>query len=270
MRRNRVLAVAALCLVLAVAAGCGGTNAAKTSKAEDSIYEVSALSVLKAGVYDGQVTVKELKTHGGFGLGTYEGLDGEMVVLDGVVYRIGVDGVPEVPADTMLVPWASVTKFSDELDGSASAKATMADLTAYLDTLIPTKNTFYAVRIHGEFASVKARSEPRQSKPYQPLAQVLQGQKIFPLTNVTGTLVGIRSPEYTDGVNQPGYHFHFITDDRKAGGHVLDLSLKSGTIQIDQDRDLQMALPDSKEFDDATPVLTPATPSTTGTSPSHP
>ena len=69
------------------------------------VYQVSTISSLLAGGYDGDTTVGHLLRHGGFGLGTFNGVDGEMMVLDGRVYRGTVDGRAHAVAATALTPF---------------------------------------------------------------------------------------------------------------------------------------------------------------------
>ena len=92
----------------------------------------------------------------------------------------------------------------------------------------PPKTCFYAVMIQGEFSYVKTRSVPAQEKPYPPLAEVTKNQPTFEFTDVTGTMVGFRCPPYVTGINVPGYHLHFLTDDRTAGGHLLEFTVAPG------------------------------------------
>jgi acetolactate decarboxylase len=269
--RVRLPLVAALLAAVLLAAGCGSTGLSGGVKASstDTLYQVSTLSALKSGAYDGLVTCASLKQEGDFGLGTFEALDGEMVVLDGKVWRVGVDGVPRVAPDSKLTPFAAVTEFKADLTGTVGAQPTMAALCAKIDSMLPTTNIFYGVKVEGTFPAIQVRSEPAQKKPYPPLAVALEGQKVFNLINVKGTLVGLRCPDYARDINQAGYHFHFLTDDRKAGGHVLALSIASGSVFLDEDHGLEMALPDSKEFYQATPVLA-TTPASKGSAPTHP
>lgn len=62
------------------------------SKRIDKIIHYSTIDAMRNGVYKGSLTVKELKINGDFGLGTYNRLDGEMVVLNGVFYRVKSNG----------------------------------------------------------------------------------------------------------------------------------------------------------------------------------
>jgi len=117
-----------------------------------------------------------------------------------------------------------------------------------LDALLPTENIFYAIKVDGVFDYVKARSVPKQDKPYPPLAEAIKDQSVFEFNDVGGTIVGFRCPEYVDGTNVPGYHFHFITEDRQAGGHLLECRLQNVTVQIDYTSRFYMVLPESNDF----------------------
>ncbi|MGI5834962.1 MAG: acetolactate decarboxylase [Chloroflexota bacterium] len=109
-------------------------------------------------------------------------------------------------------------------------------------------NLPYAIRVEGEFSYMKARSVPSQVKPYPKLVEVTDTQPTFKYHDVRGTLVGFRLPSYMEGVNVPGYHFHFLTEDAKAGGHLLELQLDKGRIEIDYLSDFRMELPRTEEF----------------------
>ena len=117
-----------------------------------------------------------------------------------------------------------------------------------LDRALPSSNLFYAVRADGEFAYVKTRSVPKQQKPYRPLVDVAKNQAVFEFHRVKGTLVGFRCPPFVKGINVPGYHFHFLTDDRKGGGHVLDLRVIGLDVALDPSDSIYMTLPQGADF----------------------
>jgi acetolactate decarboxylase len=121
-------------------------------------------------------------------------------------------------------------------------------LQQYVDTLVPTDNIFYAIKINGLFKYIKTRSIPRQEKPYPPLVEVTEKQTTFEFNDIEGTMVGFKSPSYVTGINVAGYHLHFITKDRKAGGHLLECITQSGTIEIDNTLEVLLVLPDNEEF----------------------
>ncbi len=220
----------------------------RESGTRDTLYQVSTIDALLEGLYDGDVTFKELKTHGDLGIGTFDRLDGEMICLDGKFYKVRVDGKVYDVSDEETTPFASVTFFSPDAVAEVSDLASIEQLKEWLDTLIPSKNMFYAVKIEGTFGYVKTRSVPAQEKPYPLLMEVSKGQTIFEFENVKGTLLGFRCPPYVKGVNVPGYHLHFITEDRSAGGHLLECSIDSATAELDTTSDFYMVLPDNEDF----------------------
>lgn len=229
--------------------GINEDNEDKTRGNEiDVLYQISTIDALLQGVYDGVFSVAELETHGDFGIGTFDGLEGEMLALDGDYYQIKTDGIAYPVSGEMLTPFATVTYFEADENFRIEKPANLTELEAFLDLNLPSKNLFYAVRIDGNFSYVKARSVPRQEKPYPKLADAVSTQSIFEFENISGTLVGFRTPEYVKGVNVPGYHLHFITADRSAGGHVLDLEMENGNVALDITGAFFMELPVSEDF----------------------
>ena len=75
------------------------------------VYQTSTMGALLQGVYDGEVTIRELLHHGDFGVGTFNRLDGEMVVLDGVCYQLRSDGSATIADPEQKTPFAAVTWF---------------------------------------------------------------------------------------------------------------------------------------------------------------
>ncbi len=117
-----------------------------------------------------------------------------------------------------------------------------------LDGLIANRNLFYAIRLDGTFSYVKTRSVPRQVKPYPPLAEAVKNQSVFEMRQGRGTVAGFYCPPYVQGLNVPGYHLHFVTDDRRQGGHLLECGLQEGTVQMDSVREFHLTLPAGGDF----------------------
>ena len=241
MKSRRAL-VLALCLAFCLAAGA--LQAAEPRQ----LFQTSTLQALMAGVYDGDLTFQALARHGDFGLGTFDALDGEMIALDGTFYQIKADGRVSPVAGSMTTPFAEVTFFKAGRTHMIEAPLNYQQLLDYIDRLLPSPNLPYAIRIEGRFTSVKTRSIPRQQKPYPPLAQAAAKQAVFELANVKGVIVAFRHPAYLAGVNMPGYHCHFITADRRAGGHLLDCRVEGATVAVDALPNFFLRLPDNQEF----------------------
>ncbi len=239
-QKIRMVGAAALTLALMLLAGC----AAKP----EGITQFNTIDSLLAGVYDGSETLDSLRRSGDFGIGTFDRLDGEMALIDGVFYQVRADGRVVRPAGTVSTPFASVLFFRPELAREASS-LDYAGARRLIDGLAPNQNGFVAVMIRGEFKSVHTRSVPAQAKPYRPLAEVTRNQPEFQLKNVRGTVVGFRLPPYVKGINVPGYHLHFIADDASGGGHLLNFELEQGTVELQNVYQLTLLLPrDSAAF----------------------
>ncbi len=248
--------LAYLCLLLALA--FLSPPAAQAGSESGIIYQTSTIGALMAGVYDGGVTFRELKRHGDLGLGTFNALDGEMVALDGKFYQVKSDGVAYPVPDNLKTPFADVIFFRADKVAALAAPKTFAELQKYLDGLLPSPNIFYAVKITGRFKQVKTRSVARQNRPYPPLAEAVQRQATFEFQGAQGTMVGFWCPAYAAGLNVPGYHLHFLTADKKAGGHVLDCETNNVKIEIAYAPRFYLALPGDTDFYrvDLSPVKT--------------
>ena len=217
------------------------------SSKENTLLQVSTLDALLRGLYGASYSVADLKENGDFGVGTYEGLDGEMIALDGRFYQMHANGVMTEAADDDRVPFAAIVKFKPDVRFTAR-NVTQTQLGELIDSLIPTKNHFYAIRVHGVFRDVTTRAIAKQFLPYRPLPELIPGQSVFNYANIAGTAVGIRSPAFVTGLNQVGHHFHWISDDRKSGGHALAFTTGDVTLEIQQIRRHSIWLPDDEPF----------------------
>jgi acetolactate decarboxylase len=211
------------------------------------IYQVSTINALLEGVFDGDMSYGALKAHGDFGIGTFNGLDGEMIAFDGRFRQIRSNGHAYPVPDDACTPFATVLFFAPKIEEDLAGPLDFAAFKRLLDTKVTSSNLFCAIRVDGTFGSVSTRSMPRQSKPYPPLVEVAEHQPEFDLSNVEGTLAGFRFPDFASGMNVPGYHLHFLSRDER-GGHVLDFELGHGRLAIDTESDLHIELPTDPDF----------------------
>lgn len=218
------------------------------AQSSDNIYQVSTINALLDGIYDGSESYKKIKLNGDFGIGTFNGLFGEMLALDGEFYQIQADGKLYEVSDEMLSPFATVVFFKSDFDNELKKALDYKELQKMISNDLPSKNLFYAIKITGKFKYMKTRSVPKQDRPYPSLVEVVKKQPIFEFNDIEGTMVGFYCPEYAKGVNVPGYHFHFITEDKQGGGHILELKTDSGKIEIDSKHNFSMSLPNNVEF----------------------
>jgi len=215
---------------------------------KDTIFQYSTINALLEGYYDGDLTLRNASKYGDFGIGTFNNLDGEMIFLDNKFYQIKSDGNVYEINESSMTPFIAVTNFEIDKKVEINKNFNFKELEDYIDSLLPGDNIPYAIKVKGSFDKMKVRSVPKQSKPYKKLVEIVKNQPVFELSNTTGTIIGFKLPKYVNNINVAGYHFHFITDDKKKGGHVLDFQLKNGIIEIDYTYDFYMIIPQSDDF----------------------
>ena len=223
-----------------------------------ALFQTSTIEALLDGKYDGDVTFAELADRGDFGLGTLDALDGEMVALDGEFYQIRADGRAYRVDGRSKTPFAVVTFFEPDPPRALDAPTDLAGLCSQIDDVFDDAAAPCAVRVDARFEHVKTRSVPRQRTPYPPLAAVVEHQPTFEFGDVTGSLVGFRFPDQARGLNVPGYHLHFITEDRRAGGHLLACRISHGELRVDRETDLSLELPAGVSVPDPSAVQSDA------------
>lgn len=212
-----------------------------------TIYQVSTSGALVQGVYSGCVRIGNLLEHGDFGLGTFDGLDGEGILLDGNCWQACSDGkVTKPPADA-LAPFWVVTRFQSDLQQSLEGISSWSDLIQRLDCIRDNANLFVAIRIRGVFDHIRYRAACK-SAPGTDLVHATSTQATFEREQIAGTLVGFWTPAYARTINVPGYHLHLISDDHQHAGHVLELKAAQLTVELQRESQLQLVLPETTDF----------------------
>jgi acetolactate decarboxylase len=210
-----------------------------------TLYQISTSTALVEGVYSGSIPSSVLLDHGDFGLGTFENLEGEMVILDGQIYQVA-DTVRH-RKDDFLVPFASVTEFRANSPFEIGKVGSLKDAELACDQQRISDNLFYGIRLDGLFETIQARAVhavPQNTR----LMDAAKTQREFHFENIEGTLVGFWSPRYSSSFSVPGYHFHFISKDRTKGGHVLDCRASKLEARIQVLSEYEIRLPDSGPF----------------------
>lgn len=220
---------------------------------ENVMYQVSTLQALALGYSRAVITADELLLHGDTGLGTFEDVNGEMIVMDGHCYRADQSGNVTVVAPQTGVPFAAVARLYGEQQFSLKDMADITSVRTELTRRIEERfglNSMHIVRIDGEFQMVDARSEAPYRSHHISLKEVLsQTQEAFLFEKIRGSLVGVYYPNYMDGINMPGWHLHFLSEDRSKGGHVFDVSLREGMAKVDKISNIHINLPKEPAFD---------------------
>jgi acetolactate decarboxylase len=251
MRIGRAVALS-LILVGSVTLGCasmGGTHSLATGRA---VWQSQPFIALANGNFRGTVTVDQAKRRGNLGIGALDRLDGEILVLDGVLYRFLASGGVDRPAGDTRMAFAMMAQFEPGKPIELPRGTTLKDLHCFLDPLLPTLNAYYALRIQGTFSAVKTRTFPIQAgePPFKPVCKLDPPPPTFEFSQIEGTMVGFRPPSYAADVSGPPYHLHFLAGDRRGGGHVLDLAVERATVMFDRIDGLELDLPTGKAFDE--------------------
>ncbi|MFP4111019.1 MAG: acetolactate decarboxylase, partial [Desulfonatronovibrio sp.] len=217
-------------------------------KEVDTLYISAPVNALVDGIYRENRRLEQIKEQGDFGLGTFNDLDGEMVLLGGTAYQITSTGQVNRPGDDVRTPFACVTFFRemtyDEPKGGVSSFEELMNL---VQGILPSPNMMYALWIDGDFEYVRTRSVPRQEH-YRPLVEVTRDQPVFDIKGVSGTMAGFYTPDFMASLNVPGVHLHFMSQDRTFGGHLLECRAVRLRIGVQILRRLKMDLPASLEY----------------------
>ena len=214
-------------------------------KKRTKFTQVSLFSVLLSGRYGGVITVAELKKLGSMSIATMDRLDGEMQMIDGVVYQACSDGRVYLPGDDATVPFGTVAEFHAERSVRLDGIPGYEHFEAYMAECCPQENVPLAVRFTGDFRRMKVRTVGRQEKDGLGLADAAKNEALFDFSDTSGDLVGFRLPGYVNGVNAPGWHLHFVDAERQHGGHVVNFSLCEGGLRYCYANDFQIRLPDA-------------------------
>jgi acetolactate decarboxylase len=219
-----------------------------TQMNEDNlVYLCAPVNALVEGIYEEKIPFSEVKRHGDFGLGTFDHLDGEMIMLDGRILQIRADGRVAEVGDDALTPFACVTFFKPEKEAILTGDHDYDDFLAWLESLLPSPNLFYALRIDGSFRYMKTRSVPRQ-ECYKPLVEVAAEQPIFEFEEISGTLAGFFTPDYMSALSVPGMHLHFLSDDQQHGGHLLECHPHRVKVCVQLLSKMELGLPLSEAY----------------------
>ena len=252
MDRPKLLLIIGLVITLVIFAALVSSlsaGSAAISNSRETLYQVSTIDALQEGVFDGIQPIGELRKHGDFGIGTFDALDGEMIVLEGIVYQATADGRVRCAPDTLTTPFATVTYFDRDFAIATDEPMNFSAFTIAMTDRLPTENMVYAVRMHGTFPSMKVRAIPAQEKPYPTLSEAAANQSVYTYTNATGFVAGCYMPVFFEGLTVVGYHLHFISDDRQTGGHILDFTVPEGiAVEYDITPEFTMILPTSGDF----------------------
>jgi len=216
------------------------TTAKMVSRIPNDIFQFSTVSALIAGLATSGPQAAQLTGYGTHGLGTFTNLDGEMIMLDGKAWHMTTSSDGQLPivkpaGAQQMLPFVQVTKFMPAFRSALSTGFSKDELVDYFagaggeggGTGGP--NSFVPFSVTGSFKSVNVRIAGPRSHERENLAEVTARAKKWDLKDVKGTMFGVASPEWMQGVTVGGVHAHFLSDEGEGsgaqevrkGGHVL-------------------------------------------------
>ena len=214
---------------------------------QSTIYLCAPVNALVEGIYEEKIPFATVRQHGDFGLGTFDHLDGEMIMLDGRIYHIAGNGRIDEVVEPATTPFACVSFYSPDSHHDLVEELTYTAFEDWILGLLPSPNIIYALRIEGCFAGVRVRSVSRQEH-YRPLVEVANEEQVFTYAEAQGTLAGFYTPAFLGSLSVPGLHLHFLSDDRTEGGHLLECRPRGVHAGVQLISSLELALPMSRDY----------------------
>lgn len=196
-----------------------------------NLFQQGTMQILSEGLLDGSISLEELMEHGDTGIGTGEGIDGELIILNGKGFKINHKGEGIQLGNSFEIAFADVHFENYEKFEQIST----IDLDEYLADIkkrILGENIFFSVKIYGEFEVIHTRSSKKSTKPYPNIEKIANNQVEFYTENITGTILSYYSPLLYQGITVAGFHSHFIADDYTIGGHVISSKIKNASVYI--------------------------------------
>ncbi|WKY47246.1 acetolactate decarboxylase [Eubacteriaceae bacterium ES3] len=198
---------------------------------QNVLYQFSTLEAFTNKGYDGKLTIERLKKFGDTGLGTFNGLDGELMLIDGQVYQADGDCFIKAINNQKKIPFAVMGFLEVSENIVLKSLPGMKECGQALDQAIAGDDPIVLAVLRGDFPDLILHSVWPQEKPYQSLSEIVSKQKVVKLKRQKGTMIGIRCPLSAKGRNVVGWHFHYISDDKTIGGHVNDFKSSKLTIK---------------------------------------
>lgn len=212
------------------------------------LFQTSTMAALLDAVYDGEMAIEELLQHGDFGLGTFNALDGEMIINNGVAHQFRSEGAAHLVSHSELSPFACVTQFKPERRFQIEAPMDLHEFEHRIEELAGNQNLIVALRFTGTFEFVVTRTVFCQCQPYPKMLDVVARQPVRHFSQTAGTMLGFRTPGFMQGLNVAGFHLHFLNGDATRGGHVTDYRLLSGEVEMAIISDVEICLPRTEAF----------------------
>ena len=232
---------------------------------ENTVHQYSPTIALLNSIYEGDFTPQQMIQQGNIGIGTVNHLEGELIAVDGIVYTIDAEGGIKVAPNDLESPNMTMINFQAKQTIAVKNITSLAGLNTALDKYRPSKNSFYAYKVKGEFSYLKMASAHKVENEDVSLFEYLDTRVMYTRENIKGTLVGLFTPSYLGNIVIPGMHFHFLSEDIKLGGHLEDIKFDNLMIEVQEINQVNLQLPNvekfrTKELKDVAPPKATASP----------
>jgi len=216
------------------------------------LWQIMPSMAFKLGLYDGVIKIGEARKRGNFGVGQFARLDGELTVLEGKFYHARSDGSVRLAEDDDELCFAQLCFYEAPQAWNVPGGMDMTQFGAYLTSLMPFPNFFWAFHLSGQFANVTPTAPPPFTKPYPPFADAIKLRQSFPASDIAGAVVGFYSPPFTGDTGVPGFHYHFISRNGLLSGHLTAFEVKEATVSAARIDQYLLQLPSTSEYEGAT------------------
>nr|WP_197747741.1 acetolactate decarboxylase [Acinetobacter sp. Marseille-Q1620] len=228
------------------------TKTYTTETPNNILYQYGIADAFIEGLYKGSKSISEVKEHGDFGLGAPDLLDGELMLIDGEFYQTTHTGQTHIVSDDFKTPLSFVTFFKPHLKFSINQQVDQKQTFDFIYNKLKSLNKMYAIKITGTFKNIRTRAfppvDPKQAPYFTPLYNMMDKQVELNYENTSGTLVGYWLPEFLNGINIGGYHFHFLSKDKKQGGHLLGFEGSNLIVEVAELKKIDFEIPQDQDF----------------------
>jgi acetolactate decarboxylase len=214
----------------------------------EELYQFNTLGSLMSGFYDGQKTISNLRRHGSFGIGTFDQVEGEMIVLDGIVYQALGESSVRIADHNQTTPYAALTDHQADVLFEITDEHSLEEVEGKLERHLISLNLFHSIKVYGLFEEIRVRVATKTASGTS-FDIVAAHQSEYSARQILGTIVGFWTPAMYNGMSLGGFHLHFISDDKKIAGHIVDFNAKNLTAEIGQISKIQQEFPvDDESF----------------------
>ncbi|MGM5632061.1 acetolactate decarboxylase [Apibacter raozihei] len=217
-----------------------------TKSKKQVLYQFSTINALMSGIIKGNFKAKDVLACGNFGLGCSDGMSGE-IIIDGEMLEGKDNHELRELKNTDLLPFAQITTFNPEKSFQAT-HLNKSNLHEKLSQNVLLDNVFLAVKIVATFNKVVIRTPKDGGENYKDGSEFAHNQLVRTFENSRGILIGFWSPEFFENVSVAGFHLHYVSEDKKVGGHVFEFDCLEAEVFYETKFNLSLKLFNTEEY----------------------